>query len=79
MKMNVMLTPSVADLLAQGFDLAGTAGNDVIDGTSLSDRRIGETADNHRPRKSTVGERRWRRDGDSRRPAVNDDLWRVIA
>jgi len=31
-------TLSYADLLAQGFDLTGTAGNDVISGTSVDDR-----------------------------------------
>ena len=31
-------TLSYADLLAQGFDIAGTAGNDTITGTSVDDR-----------------------------------------
>ncbi|MDP2811732.1 MAG: calcium-binding protein, partial [Rhodocyclaceae bacterium] len=31
-------TISYADLLARGFDIAGTAGNDVIAGTSVNDR-----------------------------------------
>ncbi|MDP2809897.1 MAG: calcium-binding protein, partial [Rhodocyclaceae bacterium] len=38
-------TLTYADLLAQGFDIAGTAGNDVIAGTSVNDRIDGGAGD----------------------------------
>ena len=68
-----------AELLAKGFDLTGTAGDDRINGTSVVGRISGlDNADLIWRLRTMRKNRRWR-DGERNRFADNEISWRVAA